>query len=222
MLYLPLQVTSPSAAAWLLTVLGVTVSRARPPPHALGSSSTSQASPGPPTPVPADTLQLVLDYMRVFLEDMSKAAADSCSSTRSDTAAGASPHHLTRGAAAGMHHSSSISSTPVGTPGGSVAAASSRTALLSQSVLAALQGATGRGPSSAGLLVAQLKANCWVLLNRLLLLARCQLVMSGGCCSRHVLDTCKPLPDHVQLCSAGVTTVKPIQGVTTVIPIQKG
>jgi hypothetical protein len=161
-------------------VLGVTVSRARPLPFAVaGSSSAPQASPGPPTPVPADTLQLVLDYMRVFLEDMSKAAADGRSSTRLDAAAGASPHHPARSSAAALHHSS-ISSTPVGTPVGSgCSAASSRAAHLSQSVLAALQGAVGRGPGSAWLLVAHLKANCWVLLNRLLLLARCQLVTPG-------------------------------------------
>lgn len=152
MLLPSLQITSPAAAAWLLAVFGVQISSARPVGALLaagGSSSTELSSPVPPTPVPADTLQLVLDYLHTYLALMA-ATADGHSTVSLAAPAACTPSNTS----SRTPHTQRVEG---GGPGS-----------LSASVAAALQ---RMSPSSAGVFVMQLKANCWMLLGRLLLVA---------------------------------------------------
>lgn len=174
-----LQVTTPGAAAWLLTLFGVQVSSSRaagPLPSAAGSGGGSSSnnsggnySPGPAAPLPSDSLQLVLTFLQSYLTAMA-AAADSCSMVPAEPAASAllSPSLKAVSRAGG-----SSTPAPALTAADSAAAgcgAANRGSELSPSVLSAL-GQMGQPPSSGGVLVMQLKANCWRLLGRLLLLA---------------------------------------------------
>jgi hypothetical protein len=113
--------------------------------------------------VPADTLQLVLDFLQTHLAKMA-VAADS-------TAAGATP------VAAALMLSPALSSgrSSNSSRGLFAAAADSATSTagLSVPLLAALQQRNST-PGGANVFVLQLKANCWLLLTRVLLLAACQ------------------------------------------------
>lgn len=72
-----LQVTCASSASWLLGVLGAQLRSSRMALFLLpagDSSSGSMSSPGPHTPVPADLLQLVLEYVQTYLAQLTAAA----------------------------------------------------------------------------------------------------------------------------------------------------
>lgn len=155
-----MQVTSPQAVDWLLVQLGVQASGSRP-----GPCSTAIASPHTPSSVPADTLQLVLDFMQTHLAKMA-AAADSTS-----TAAAATPSAAALMLSPGL--SSGRSSNSSRGPLAAAADSATSTAGLSVPLLAALQQRNST-PGGASVFVLQLKANCWLLLSRVLLLAACQ------------------------------------------------
>lgn len=155
-----MQVMSPQAVDWLLVQLGVQASGSRP-----GPCSTATASPHTPSSVPADTLQLVLDFMQTHLAKMA-AAADSTS-----TAAAATPSAAALILSPGL--SSGRSSTSSRGPFAAAANSATSTAGLSVPLLAALQQRNSI-PGGASVFVLQLKANCWLLLSRVLLLAACQ------------------------------------------------
>lgn len=155
-----MQVTSPQAVGWLLVQLGVQSGGSRP-----GLCSTATASPHTPSSVPADTLQLVLDFTQTHLAKMA-AAADSTS-----TAAAATPSAAALMLSPGL--SSGRSSNSSRGPLAAAADSAPSTAGLSVPLLAALQQRNST-PGGASVFVLQLKANCWLLLSRVLLLAACQ------------------------------------------------
>lgn len=158
------QVASPAAATWLLTVLGIQTGTERLGP----SCSTGLSSPGPPVPVPADTLQLVLDILQMQLVNMSAAADGSGSSSSHGMPSTA---HLTAcgpvvPACGGCGSCSSCD--------GCVAADGATSIVWQAATPAAAVQHPASAPDSAGMPVMQLKANCWTLLSRVMLLAACQ------------------------------------------------
>lgn len=180
------QVSSPAAAAWLLAVLGVQATDER---TGCGAAGTISSSPHPSTPVPADTLQLLLDYLQTHLAALAAAADSHSTAAQSADATAATPVSVcpasTQKALSGRVNSKRPAD---GASGGGT---NSLHGLL-PSWSAVQQVHSTRG--SADAFVMQLRANCWNLLNHLLLLAHRQptsrphgkLALCQGTCNLHV------------------------------------